>query len=220
MFKSNEYVKYNPLYLCCGVVAYCREYYEIEKWPKILLKVFNVTEENFGNIYKDFFYPYTHHHTKSSIKFSYNLINKEFYSEKNKNDKIKEIKGYQPKKELIEKNKDFNDKNNQFNNINIKVNSFFWKMCNKYNKNIIKKINTSDTININLNINNANNLKNEINDENRYDKLNYELNKYKSRNSNKRLLTNIYKTPIKIGNECDSFCFYKPNKKGISYNFH
>ena len=34
MLMSNEYIKYNPLYLSCCIVAYCREYYDIEKWPK------------------------------------------------------------------------------------------------------------------------------------------------------------------------------------------
>ena len=56
MLMSNEYTKYNPLYLCCCIVSYCREYYQIEKWPKILVKVFNVNQKHFENIYNEFFF--------------------------------------------------------------------------------------------------------------------------------------------------------------------
>ena len=188
MLKSNEYVKYNPLHLCCGVVAYCREYYQIEKWPKILAKVFNVKEKNFENIYNEFFSQHGHHYTRSSINININdnLINRKFFTEKNKNDVNKD---YQSNKEFRENNNDERVQNNNNTIFNIRVNyktsqeirncALFRKM-NKFHKSVIKKIND-------INTNNATNLKSEItptllNEENKSNNINYDLNKYKSIN--------------------------------------
>ena len=41
MFESNEYIKYNPLYLCCCIIYYIREMFGLEKWPRILANLFN-----------------------------------------------------------------------------------------------------------------------------------------------------------------------------------
>lgn len=244
MLKSNEYVKYNPLYLCCGVVAYCREFYEIEKWPKILSKVFDVNERKFFNIYKEFFSPYNHHYMKSSNNISDKLINSKFSindsKEKNdcaKNNQEKGINDININRiskdiHIYRKNNESTEKNNNYiqslqvnNPINIRVNfktsqeirncALFRKMNSKFNKNFFKKINASDN----------NNLKNGIsnqasNEDNKNNQLNYDLNIYKSITSSKKPLTNIYKTPIKFENECVSSCFYKPNKKTIEYNLH
>ena len=229
MLKSNEYVKYNPLHLCCGVVAYCREYYQIEKWPKILSKVFNVKEKNFENIYNEFFSQYGHHYTRSSINININdkLINRKFFTEKNKSDNNKD---YQSNKESRDNNNDEGVQNTNNTIFNIRVNyktsqeirncALFRKM-NIFHKSVIKKINDIDDINTN----NVINLKNEItptllNEEKKSNNMNYDLNKYKSINSRKKPLINIYKTPIKFGNENDSSCFYRPNKKGVINNFH
>jgi hypothetical protein len=47
LITSNEYNKYSPIDLCSGIISYCREYYGLEKWPKILSQIFNITEKNF-----------------------------------------------------------------------------------------------------------------------------------------------------------------------------
>ena len=42
MEESNNYLKFNFFYLACAIVAYCREIFNLEKWPKTLEKVFSV----------------------------------------------------------------------------------------------------------------------------------------------------------------------------------
>ena len=260
MIISNEYIKYNPLYLCCCIVAYCREYYDIERWPKILSKVFNVNEKNFETIYKEFFSLYNHHYSKSSVNLIDKLINIKLYENKYKNSS-------KEKKEYIENNKEKNNndinininnnvinkdiKTNQDNkitqennmdiyynhikennnNFNIKANyktsqeirnsALFRKMSSKYNnRKIFKNKNESN----NSNIINLIHLKNEVattimSEKNKINKLDYDLHKYKSINSTKKPLINIYKTPFKFDDE-DNSCFYKPTKKTIDYNLH
>ena len=259
---SNEYIKYNPLYLCCCIVAYCREYYGIEKWPKILSKVFDVNENHFDNIDKEFFPKYNyqnHHYAKSSINIIEKIINKKIYKNKYiNNTKEKEKKEYienneeknnndininhinkdiiinQENKLIQEYNKNYNYNNlkDNNNNYNIKVNyktsqeirnsALFRKMSTKYNnKKIFKNKNESNNSNTN---NNIIKLKNEfittIVNEKKNNQLIYDLNKYKSINSTKKPLINIFKTPLKFGFEDNSSCFYKPNNKNIEYNYH
>ena len=55
LFESNEYIKYNPLYLCCCIVCYSREMLGIEKWPRILAKSFNANYQSFEMIYNEYF---------------------------------------------------------------------------------------------------------------------------------------------------------------------
>ena len=241
MIKSNEYIKYNPLNLCCGIVAYSRDFHGIEKWPKILSKVFDVIEKNFDDIYKEFFSQYNHQYIKSSNNIIDKLFIKKYYISNSK-EKNNYYKNNQDKNNndinINNINKDITtyqeNKENKINsNINIRVNyktsqeirnsALFRKMYIKYqNKSMTKRIiNNSDNLTINTDIN----LKNDtvstiINEETKNNQLNYDLNKFKSINSNKKPLTNIYKTPSKFGNEYISSCFYKPNKKSIEYNLH
>ena len=251
MIISNEYIKYNPLYLCCCIVAYCRSYYEIERWPKILSKVFNVNENNFETIYKEFFEPYNHHYAKSSANLIDKLINIKLYEnkyinnskekkeyiennkEKNKNDininmtnniTNKVIINNQDNKLRQENNMNINSKEN--NNFNIKVNykttqeirnsALFRKMNSKYNNRKIFKNDSNNSNIINL-IHLKNEVATTIITEKKINQLNYDLLKYKSINSTKKPLINIYKTPFKFDDE-DNSCFYKPNKKTIDYN--
>ena len=235
MLKSNEYIKYNPLYLCCGIIAYSREFHGIEKWPTILSKVFDVIDKNFDNIYKEFFSPYNHHYIKSSNNIIDNLFIKKLYinGSKEKNKNIHEKNNNDINVNTINKDITIHQENNINKNINIRVNfktsqelrnsALFRKMNIKYqNKSMTKRIiNNSD----NLTVNTAINLKNDtvstiINEETKNNQLNYDLNNFKSINSSKKPLTNIYKTPCKFGKECISSCFYKPNKNIIEYNLH
>ena len=55
MEESNNYLKYNFFYLACAIVAFCREIYYLEKWPKTLQKVFSVDFNLFQNEFKCFF---------------------------------------------------------------------------------------------------------------------------------------------------------------------
>ena len=55
IFESNEYIKYNPLYLCCSIVCYSREMLGIEKWPRILAKLFNANFQSFEMVYNEYF---------------------------------------------------------------------------------------------------------------------------------------------------------------------
>ena len=54
MIISNEYIKYNPLCLCSCIVAFARESYKLEKWPKVLTQAFGVNFSSFENIYNEF----------------------------------------------------------------------------------------------------------------------------------------------------------------------
>ena len=136
MISSNEYVKYNPLYLCCSVVAYCRNFYGIEKWPKILAKVFNVNQKYFEDIYEEFFSSYNQHYIKSSIINGLLMNNKLNENEKEINSNNKEnininrevinndINANYINKDIhtIQKNKEINE-NNDINNNVIKINN-------------------------------------------------------------------------------------------------
>ena len=53
--SSNIYIKYNPLYLCCCVVSYAREIYNLEKWPETLEKLSYVHFPSFEIIYNQFY---------------------------------------------------------------------------------------------------------------------------------------------------------------------
>ena len=55
MFESNEYIKYNPLYLCCCIIYYIREMFGLEKWPRILANLFNTNSKAFEVVYNEYF---------------------------------------------------------------------------------------------------------------------------------------------------------------------
>jgi hypothetical protein len=54
MVNSNEYFKYNYFYLCCSIITYVREKYNINRWPKALEINFDVNYEQFSYIYNIF----------------------------------------------------------------------------------------------------------------------------------------------------------------------
>ena len=244
MFMSSKYTKYHPLYLCCCIVAYCREYYEIEKWPNILAKVFNVNQKHFGNIYNEFFSSYNHHYVKSVI------INDKFLNKKNnsyKNNQEKNTNDKNINKNNCDKEKDgakeynnickYTNSNinilrinyNSFNIKDIKVNykasqelknsDFFRKIDEQYSQGINKNMNKSDNINIKNDINNETSINNLLKEDSNNTNLNYDLikqsNKHKTVNPVKKTFINIYKTPMKFDNDS---CFYNPNKNAIEYN--
>lgn len=115
MLISNEYIKYSPLYLSCSIVAYCRECFGIEKWPKVLSKVFDVNQKNFESINKEFFATYNHYHTKSSININDKLINKRFPLKLNAN---KYLLSEKERNECLENNLEKNNNDINVNSIN------------------------------------------------------------------------------------------------------
>ena len=178
VLMSNEYVKYNPLYLCCGIAAYCRDYYKLEIWPKILSKVFDVTQSHFDNIYKEFFYIYNHHH---SVKNSLNINNSNKLFDKNFNTN-EFIKILREKNEL--KNKCEDSKENSSNkdliinreNKEIKVNNINMNFNNEDNENI--KLN-NNTLNIRVNYKTSQEIRNST----LFRKMNHKYNKnFKNKN--------------------------------------
>ena len=140
MISSNEYVKYNPLYLCCCVVAYCRNFHGIEKWPKILSKVFNVNQKYFEDIYEEFFSSYNHHYIRSPIINGLLMNNKlhEIENEKEINSNNKENINININRDIskndinvnyinkdihtIQKSKEINENNDTNSNV-IKINN-------------------------------------------------------------------------------------------------
>ena len=176
ILMSNEYVKYNPLHLCCCIAAYCRESYKIEKWPKILSKVFDVTQKHFDHIYKEFFSIYSHHHSvKSSININISdkLIDRNFSSNefiKNLREKNElKINNYEEcKEDCLNKDKIINKENNEIKAINMNN--------NEDNKNL--KFN-NNTLNIRVNFKTSQEIRNSA----LFRKMNYKFNKsYKNKN--------------------------------------
>ena len=48
---NNNYIKYHPIIFCCVTIAICRKKYNLEKCPEILAKTFQITFEDFEEIY-------------------------------------------------------------------------------------------------------------------------------------------------------------------------
>ena len=53
--QSNEYIKYNPLNLCCCIIYYTREILGLEKWTRILSNLFQSNFQSFELIYNEYF---------------------------------------------------------------------------------------------------------------------------------------------------------------------
>jgi hypothetical protein len=137
MVESNNYLKYNFFYLACSVVAYCRQMFNLEKWPNMLNKVFNIKFNNFQNEYNAFF------NDNDNNKYNHKKYNHKTYSENKKN--------------LLFQG---NNNNNIFL-LNIKnidnndlSNSKKYNFFNIYKGSNYKTINLHDNI-INININNV-----------------------------------------------------------------
>ena len=52
---NNNYIKYHPLIFCCVTIAICRKKFNLEKWPEILAKTFQINFEDFDEIYTLFY---------------------------------------------------------------------------------------------------------------------------------------------------------------------
>ena len=142
MEDSENYLKYNFFYLACSVVSFCREKFNLERWPKMLKKVFSVDFYFFQNEYKFFF-------EKKNDKKDNNKINKIYshntYNAHNKKDII--VNGNNNLVLL-----DLKSLNNHSNNNLLKNQRNF--IYDSYKRNYCKTIDHYNNI-INININNV-----------------------------------------------------------------
>ena len=157
MEESYNYLKYSFFYLACAVVSYCREMFNLEKWPKMLKKVFSV----------DFYFFQT--------EYNYYFVEKEINKD-NYNNKIYSHKkyNYNNRKDIIingsnnlvlldlknlynnsgNKNDNNNEKKDDNNNDNSKIRKQNY-IFNSYKKNYYKEIDPYNNNIINISINNV-----------------------------------------------------------------
>ena len=53
MINSNEYLKYNPLYLSLFIIGFSRNIFKMDKFPKHLITFYSLTNINFNDIYNE-----------------------------------------------------------------------------------------------------------------------------------------------------------------------
>ena len=218
MTTSNEYTKYNMIEFTSSIIAYCRQYYNLEKWPKNLAKISGSNLKNFESIICQFLPLDDNMNVRT-----FSIKSKLFY--KKSNEKIFILKKYSDS--IENENKNRNIYNNHINkdikvnkNNNIEINTFkinnndlninlnyrsseemkksclFRKINNKYNNNtLIRELNVSSSLN---NINQINALNVLSTNEKIIKKEN---------------MTNTYKTPDKIINNKNTSNIYEPNKQ-------
>ena len=217
LFLSNEYIKYNPLYLSSYIICFVREKYKLEKWPNMLYKFFNVDQNNFETIYEEYLLLEKNRNNKNEIiesqiinqNLNLNFLTLKNVLKENKKDNInihrinKEIrvnKNYNQEEKVSSQKSIFNIINNS---MNIKLN---YRTCEEMrNSSLFRKMkknygdfNISDSSN---NITPTNEVKAIL----------------KNKKSNK-ISINCYKIAEKDNNENKSPIFYKPIKKGVEYN--
>ena len=228
---SNEYTKYNPLYLCCSIVSYSGQHYGIEKFAKNISKTFGINLRNFENIIQEFL-PFEDNSSSKYLSILTKLSNKKT------NERIVILK--KNKEKIDDKKIGQNDDNHKlfFHHINkdIQVNKNFNKE-EKVNSllNIFKINNNNMSINLNYktaeemknstlfrkinnNYENKNlrelNLSNSSNNINLKKEINEITNKKNENIAEKKSSLNNYKTPDKIINNKNPL----PNNRGIKYN--
>ena len=196
MEESNNYLKFNFFYLTCAVVAYCREIFNLEKWPKTLEKVFSVNYYYFKNEYTFFFGKIIN----ASIGRIYD--NKTFNSNGNEDIII------DGKNNILLLDIDNLENNNSINSLNSinsitsinSYNNYFGKYnhLNSHKTNNYKTIDYYNNI-INININNVsfNNIYNNGIKNNFIKKENINSNSLSNRSNYKRHFTSIYYNNIK-----------------------
>ena len=196
MEESNNYLKFNFFYLTCALVAYCREIFNLEKWPKTLEKVFSVNYYYFKNEYTFFFGKIIN----ASIGRIYD--NKTFNSNGNEDIII------DGKNNILLLDIDNLENNNSINSLNSinsitsinSYNNYFGKYnhLNSHKTNNYKTIDYYNNI-INININNVsfNNIYNNGIKNNFIKKENINSNSLSNRSNYKRHFTSIYYNNIK-----------------------
>ena len=136
LFESNEYIKYNPLYLCCCILCYSREILGIEKWPRILAKLFNANFQSFEMIYNEYFKLKNKYKEMNSRSNNYDSSNNNISTNIDSNGNYNNNNNSNGKDKINILN-DKNFRNCIYNNIN---NNYRYRNCSNY-KIGIKKIN-------------------------------------------------------------------------------
>ena len=148
--ESNEYIKYNPLYLCCCIIYYTREILGIEKWPRILSNLFNTNFESFENIYNEYFKIYKYkdnnrsNNYDSSNNISTNIDSQRNLSNSKRNDKSDDINNKKNKISLYNNLNNYYKANNYKNgirkiNLNISQGIITEKKRIRYNRSVEAK---------------------------------------------------------------------------------
>ena len=134
MVNSNEYFKCNYFYLCCSIIMYVREKFNINRWPKALEIKFDVNYQQFSDIYNYFFLKnknnnyYFNNKSKnnrfdiiniSNLKSMSNIIN--VLKIMKTAARYRKIKGKINKFELLSNNKEEICKGNKNNNMNLRA---------------------------------------------------------------------------------------------------
>ena len=196
MEESNIYLKYNFFHLACAIVAFCRETFNLEKWPRTLQKVFSVDFNLFQNEFKRFFIKNENNNNRIYDNRTYNYSNKKNNINGNNNNIF--LLNF----ENLENDNDINNNNidNISNNDSKSISSrhnYFKKNKTNYNNKTIDRYN--NIINININnvsfnniYNNSNKCKNYFNDE-----QNMDNNSILNRSQNARNFSTVYYNNMK-----------------------
>ena len=106
---NNEYIKYHPFSFCCGIIALCRKKYNLHKWHESLEKTFQISFEDFSDIYyilKDHYKDMKNQNNEQTLKiksvssektkkhispFEFNISPQKFIKKKYEEEKLSEI---------------------------------------------------------------------------------------------------------------------------------
>ena len=191
MEESNNYLKYNFFHLACAIVAFCREKFNLEKWPKTLQKVFSVDFNLFQNEFRRFFIKNENNNNRIYDNRTYNYSNKKNNINGNNNNIF--LLNFENLEN--DNDNDINSNNNDSKSISSRHNYF--KNKNNYSNKTIDRYN--NIINININnvsfnniYNNSNKYKNYYNDE-----QNMDNNSILNRSQNARNFSTVYYNNMK-----------------------
>ncbi len=162
IYESNEYIKYNPLYLCCCIIYYIREIYGLEKWPRILSNLFNTNIQAFEVVYNEYFK--TNKNKESNKNNNYDSCNNNNVStnidshgncSSNRNIKNKKITEINIKNQIFndannfykEKEKEYNFQKISIKKINLHINNGIINNVLNSEKKLRKNTNSVDFIN-------------------------------------------------------------------------
>ena len=191
MEESNNYLKYNFFHLACAIVAFCREKFNLEKWPKTLQKVFSVDFNLFQNEFRRFFTKNENNNNRIYENRTYNYSNKKNNINGNNNNIF--LLNFENLEN--DNDNDINSNNNDSKSISSRHN-YFKNKANYSNKTIDRY---NNIINININnvsfnniYNNSNKYKNYFNDE-----QNMDNNSILNRSQNARNFSTVYYNNMK-----------------------
>ena len=196
MEESNIYLKYNFFHLACAIVAFCRETFNLEKWPRTLQKVFSVDFNLFQNEFKRFFIKNENNNNRIYDNRTYNYSNKKNNINGNNNNIF--LLNF----ENLENDNDINNNNidNISNNDSKSISSrhnYFKKNKTNYNNKTIDRYN--NIINININNVSFNNIYNNSNKYKNYFNNEQNMNNHSilNRSQNARNFSSIYYNNMK-----------------------